>query len=132
MYIRGESRLQEKRSNSCRRALATSVLVLTYLLAAAQAQKKPDIREAWDRLLEDTASETSSARVLPPDAAPRRPAEDFLKHFFLESRSEFIRQQVGFSGQPTLAGFTVQQNVFPGPFQPSATTIYQTLTFGTR
>ena len=98
-------------------------------LGVAWAQQKPDITEAWDRLLDGTPIEAPSVsgRVA---AAPA--ARDFLKHFFLESRTEFMRQQVGFSGQPTVAVFTAQQNVFPGPFQPSAKTLYQTLRFGTR
>jgi len=116
------------------RGISRPVLILTSLLAAAHAQKKPDITEAWGRLLEDTAIEThaSAGRVVAPAPAPKSTAQDFLNHLFLESRTEFMRQQTGFSGEPTTAGFTPLQNVFPGPFQPSANTIYQTLNFGTR
>jgi len=95
----------------------------------AWAQQKPDITEAWNRLLDGTAIEARSAAGRVTAASPAR---DFLNHFFLESRTEFLRQQIGFSGQPTVAGFTPMLNVFPGPFQPAENTIYQTLRFGTR
>ena len=86
--------------------------ILITLLGVAQAQEKPDITEAWNTLLEGTA-------IVAPARTITLPASrDFLNHFFLESRTEFTRQQVGFSGQPTVAGFTAMLNVFPGPFQP--------------
>ena len=44
------------------RGTSRAVVALTsLLLAAAQGQKKPDITEAWDRLLEDTAIETHAS-----------------------------------------------------------------------
>src|SRR5262249_48503629 len=131
MYTRGGSRWQRRRSSSCMHARGTrrGIVILSSLLTAVHAQNKPDITEAWGRLFEGTAAETPSSAGR---SAPRAPAQDFLNHFFLESRSEFVRQQIGFSGLPTVAGFTPQLDVFPGPFQPSANTIYETLTFGTR
>jgi hypothetical protein len=104
------------------------VLILVSPLLNAQAQNKPDITEAWSRLLEATSSAAPARPV-----REARPAQDLLNHFFLESRSEFMRQQIGFSGQPTIAGFVdALPGIFPGPFQPSANTFYQTLSFGTR
>ena len=111
------------------RGTRCGILVLTSLLALVHAQNKPDITEAWDRLLGESATEAPSAARR---GVARTTAPDFLSHFFLESRSEFVRQQIGFSGLPTVAGFTPQLDVFPGPFQPSANTIYETLSFGTR
>src|SRR5437899_2760055 len=117
-----------------RRTSRSAAILAVLLAAAAKAQKKPAITDAWDRLLEDTAGETHSTAVpmVAPAPATESLSKDFLNDFFLEGRSEFVRQQIGFSGEPTTAGFTVLQNVFPGPFQPSANTIYQTLNFGTR
>src|SRR5215510_5422998 len=127
MYTRGESRLQRRRLSSCMQARGTrrGILILSSLLTAVHAQNKPDITEAWDRLLEDTATQAPRAGR----TVPRAPAQDFLNHFFLESRTEFVRQQIGFSGLPTVAGFTPRLDVFPGPFQPTANTIYETLSF---
>jgi len=110
------------------RGTRRGILILSSLLTAVHAQNKPDITEAWDRLLEDTATQAPRAGR----TVPRAPAQDFLNHFFLESRTEFVRQQIGFSGLPTVAGFTPRLDVFPGPFQPTANTIYETLSFGTR
>jgi hypothetical protein len=59
--------------------------------------------------------------------------DDFLNHFYLESRSEYTRQQIGFTGQPTITGFTeALPGIFPGPFEPSSNTFSQSLSFGTR
>jgi hypothetical protein len=101
------------------------VLFPIILLFAAQAQEQPDITEAWDRLLGNAPAQAR----LPVD--PRR--NDFLDHFYLESRTQFTRQQIGFTGQPTITGFTdVLPGIFPGPFEPASNTISQSLSFGTR
>jgi hypothetical protein len=58
---------------------------------------------------------------------------DFIDRFYLESRSQFTRQQIGFTGQPTITGFTdALPGIFPGPFEPASNTISQSLSFGTR
>src|SRR5207248_6460456 len=96
-----------------------------FLLFAAQAQEQPDITEAWDHLLGNAATKAQSPADL------RRNV--FLDHFYLESRTQFIRQQIGFTGQPTITGFTdVLPGIFPGPFEPASNTISQSLSFGTR
>jgi hypothetical protein len=120
MSIHGESRSRRRRSSSCARICLSSLISLNAL-----AQTPPDITAAWDQLLGNTT--TLSA----PLAVSTR--EDFLNHFYLESRSLFTRQQIGFTGQPTITGFTdVLPGIFPGPFEPSSNTISQSLSFGTR
>jgi hypothetical protein len=95
------------------------------LLVAVQAQAQSDITEAWDKLLGNAASETRQP------AGARR--DDFLNHFYLESRTQYTRQQIGFTGQPTITGFTdALPGIFPGPFEPSSNTFSQSLSFGTR
>ena len=95
------------------------------LLFAAQAQEQPDITQAWDKLLGNAPTQAQ------PAVDPGR--KDFLDHFYLESRTQFTRQQIGFTGQPTITGFTdVLPGVFPGPFEPASNTISQSLSFGTR
>jgi hypothetical protein len=95
------------------------------LLFAVQAQPQTDITQAWDKLLGNADA------VARPSAAPHE--RDFLDHFYLESRSQFTRQQIGFTGQPTITGFTdALPGIFPGPFEPSSNTISQSLSFGTR
>ena len=101
------------------------MLVPIFLLFAAQAQEQPDITAAWDKLLGNAAAKAQ------PAVDPRR--NEFLDHFYLESRTQFTRQQIGFTGQPTITGFTdVLPGVFPGPFEPASNTISQSLSFGTR
>src|ERR1700736_2859958 len=127
MYTLGEFRLRRKRSPSYGRACQSShwVLFPIFVLFAARAQEKADITEAWDTLLGNAPAEARTA----VDAGRK----DFLDHFYLESRTQFTRQQIGFTGQPTITGFTdVLPGVFPGPFEPSSNTISQSLSFGTR
>src|SRR5579859_3977466 len=120
MSTPGEFRLRRKRSASCVPACLSS-----FLLFAVQAQSQTDITEAWDKLLGNTAADAQ------PAAVPR--SGDLLNRFYLESRSEFTRQQIGFTGQPTITGFTdALPGVFPGPFEPASNTISQSLSFGTR
>ena len=100
------------------------VLVFVSLPFAAQAQQS-DITEAWDKILGNTACDA------------RQPAgvrqDDFLNHFYLESRSQYARQQIGFTGQPTITGFTdALPGIFPGPFESASNTFSQSLSFGTR
>src|SRR5260370_36446819 len=126
MSIHGESRSRRKRSASCARACRNSRwLLLISVCFAAQAQEPPDITEAWDKLLGNAAPAAA------PATAPRR--EDFLNRFYLESRTLFTHQQIGFTGQPTITGFNdVLPGIFPGPFEPTANAISQSLSFGTR
>ncbi len=103
------------------------IWILLFLPAAARAENKFDITEAWDRLL----GEATPAASAPAPRVP--PADDFLNHFFLETRSEFTRQQIGFTGQPTITGFSdVLPGLFPGPFQSGSSAFSQSLSFGTR
>jgi hypothetical protein len=100
-------------------------LVSISLLFAAQAQEQSDIAEAWDKLLGSTPAQAR------PAADPTR--ADFLSHFYLETRSQFTRQLIGFTGQPTITGFTeLLPGPIPGPFEPASNTVTQSLSFGTR
>src|ERR1700722_4623684 len=100
MSTPGVSRLRRKKSANCVRSRRNRRwgIVPILLLFPAQAQKQPDITEAWDQLLGNTAA--------PAPPAAEAHGRDFIDRFYLESRSQFTRQQIGFTGQPTITGFT--------------------------
>ena len=111
--------------------MGSSVWFLALAAAANTcAQTKPDITKAWNSVLADGSTVAAGSVVQPPAAGRESQARDLVSHFFLESRTEVMRQQISFSGLPTLAGFLPA--MYPGPFDPGATTLYQTLNFGTR
>lgn len=109
----------------------------------AEAQANGGIAAAWDNLLKDTIPQS------PPDAAltavqnsyEASPAGDFLNHFFMDSRTEYLRAQTFFTGLPTL---THVINAPPSPiinpvgipyppaFQSSTDVVYGFLNWGTR
>jgi hypothetical protein len=120
------------------------VLLLSSVVWAQDNPTKPaPVTVYWDRLLEGAipAAPPDPALTVPQEPRTNRGAADFLDHFFLESRTEYIRQEIAFSGRPTLTG------VFDGPFtpfinpigipfhdafQPNSDQIFQFLNWGTR
>lgn len=102
----------------------------------------PTIDAAWDSLLKDTIPQS------PPDPAlavaqthyEAAPAGDFLNHFFMNTRTEYLHTQTFFTGLPTATGvidapitpiFTPGVP-YPNAFQPDTNIIYSFLNWGTR
>lgn len=100
------------------------------LICAAQDHREA-INQAWSEVL----GQTTTVKV-----APAHP-DDFLNHLFLESRTEYTREQTSFTGLPSLTGVinAVPGSLanpagipLPGAFQPDANSLYEFLDFGTR
>src|SRR5438132_14129280 len=95
--------------------VALFVLLSLGLLARAEepqagkggyAGARGDIVASWDRLLTDVIPQAPADPALKVQQAPfvRGPAGDFENHFFMESRTEYLRQDYFFTGLPTTAG----------------------------
>ncbi|HTS70514.1 MAG TPA: hypothetical protein VMO17_16140, partial [Terriglobia bacterium] len=98
---------------------------------------------AWGSVLQNPGAPPASdpALAVPQATLERSSAGDFLNHVFLETRTEYLRTQSDFSGQPTLTGVinapfgpVTNPNGVPDPavFQPNGNTIYSFLNWGTR
>ena len=134
--------------------LAIGLAALTFLPGAkahpvvpktsnpADSSPAPTIDAAWDSLLKDTIPQS------PPDPAlalaqthyETSPAGDFLNHFFMDTRTEYLHTQTFFTGLPTATGvidapitpiFTPGVP-YPNAFQPDTNIIYSFLNWGTR
>jgi hypothetical protein len=135
---------------------SASGLVALFLLTAANAQPASplvdppadnsatqNIGAAWDSLLKDAIPQS------PPDPAlavaqtsyETSPAGDFLNHFFMNTRTEYLRTQTFFTGLPTATGvidapitgvFNPNGVPYPNAFQSDTNVIYSFLNWGTR
>ena len=112
------------------------LLIAAVLTCSGADTGKSDITQAWSEVL-------GQASTIAPivHAVENRPADDFLNHLFLQSRTEYIREQTSFTGLPTLSGVinaAPGENAnaagipYPGAFVPSANRLYEMLNFGTR
>jgi hypothetical protein len=117
--------------------IAQYLLGTLFAIAALplEAQTKPDINEAWDQLLQ---SRTPQAVPTPVSKAF---GDDFLNHFFFETRTNYYRYSTSFTGQPTITGavdvpnsgiFNPNGIPYQGAFQPSANRVESFVDFGTR
>jgi hypothetical protein len=111
--------------------------------APASAANKESIADAWGGLLQGTIPriQTDPALTVPQAPVKAGPADDFLNHVYFDTRTEYIRQNIYFTGNPTLTGVI---NTPPGPlfnpngipdpnvFQPSGNQLYSFMNFGTR
>src|SRR5579872_6429261 len=96
----------------------TAVLALIISCAAvAPAQSgpqstKPQMAASWDKLLQDAIPNAPAdpALVVQQQPVHRGPADNFLNHFFFQARTEYTRQEISFTGSPTLS------NVIDGSF----------------
>jgi hypothetical protein len=129
-----------------------SGFVLALLLSAAawpqaapppQQSKPPDMNHYWDKLLQDVVptAPADPALLAPQEPVRHRQAGDFLNHFYLESRTEYTRQEVSFTGQPmpsgvidgTFGDFINPTGIpFRDAFQPNSNQVFQFLNGGTR
>jgi hypothetical protein len=110
---------------------------------APVGSNKENITEAWSGLLQATIPQAKTDPVLTVPQAPVRtlPADDFLNHFYFDTRTEYIRQNIYFTGNPTVTGVIntppgtlFNPNGIPDPsvFQPSGNQLYSFMSFGTR
>ena len=110
----------------------------------SQQQDAPaDIGQAWDELLADVVpkAEPDPALIVEQRPVSKTAAGDFLNHFFFQAHTEYIRQDVRFSGRPTVTGvFDGQPGEiadltgipFHEAFQPSSDHLYSFMNLGTR
>jgi len=138
------------RANS-RIALTFSLILLLPCFNWAQTKqadqdhaKPADMNAAWDKLLRDVieTAPVDKAFLQPQEPVNHGPAANFLNHVFLESRTEYVRQEISFSGLPTREGVFdgTFGSVFNNPtgipfrdaFQPNSNQMYQFLNGGTR
>ncbi len=108
-----------------------------------KSKQGEDIGAAWDSLLKDAMLQSAPDPALSVAQTPheRGRASDFLNHFFMDTRTEYLRTQTFFSGLPTLTGVinAPPSTVFnPGgipyspAFQSSTNEMYSFLNWGTR
>ena len=139
---------------NCRRVLLRWSAALVFLAAThvqAWAQTEPSARTpqgesvgaAWDNLLKDTLLQTAPDPALAAPQTPyeARPAGDFLNHFFMDTRAEYLRTQSYFTGLPTATGvidappspiFNPAGIPYSNAFQSSTDVMYSFLNWGTR
>ncbi len=135
------------------RQLATGVAVLFFLTGTnarpasapgdQPAASSPSIGAAWDNLLKDAIPQSAPDAALTVVQTPREssPAGDFLNHFFMSTRTEYLRTQTYFTGLPTATGvidapitgtFNPAGIPFPSAFQSDTNVMYSFLNWGTQ
>lgn len=133
------------RSWLCRSWLA---LLCAPLLCAQAVDHKAQITAAWGEVIADEVIADPLPQIAPDPALARIPSDkrknredDFLMHFFFESRSDYQHYQTAFTGNPTTTGVidATLTGVFnpagipsPTAFQPGANRVEEFLDFGTR
>ena len=97
---------------------------------------------AWDQIITNAipAATPDPALLAPPSDKKRSDVDDFLTHFYFESRTNYERYQTNFTGNPMTSGVinapdtgTFNPAGIPSPtaFQPGANRIQEFLDFGT-
>jgi hypothetical protein len=125
--------------------LGIALLVVTAANAQTPATGGPTtatITRAWSGVLQDAIPQTpvDPAVGVAQNPVQRGAADDLLNHFYFDTRTEYIRENLFFTGQPTAAGVMnvapnglFNPNGIPDPlaFQPSGNWIYSFMDFGT-
>jgi len=136
---------------SCVRGLVRQTLLSALslsLLCGQSAVTKPadqaaQMTSAWDQVITNAVPQMmpDPALAQAPSDQKKRSENDFLQHFFFESKTNFQRYQTGFNGNPTTSGvidapvtsyFNPAGIPSPSAFQPGANRIEEFLDFGTR
>jgi len=130
-------------SGLCLLVAASSAAPIAFADSQPDEKSPENIGDAWDSLLTNTIPQTT------PDAAlasmqttyEASPVGDFLDHFYMDNRTEYMRTQTYFTGLPTAtgvinepAGPVANPNGIPYPpaFQSSTNEMYSFLNWGTR
>jgi len=113
--------------------------------AASPAASASQISSDWDSVIKDAVPQASasatSATINQQPAYTPPPEENFLNHFYFETRTEYSHYNYYFSGQPTATGVidapstgTFNPNGYPYPpsFEPSGDEMYSYVDLGTR
>lgn len=117
------------------RFAAPALLLWAALHVGAQEPAEKKIDAAWDSILRDAAPAAAGHPSRTTDA------NEFLKHFFFESRTEFWRYSTSFTGLATVTGlidapFNGLYNPggipYSAAFQPDANRVYGFMDWGTR
>ncbi|HKM48196.1 MAG TPA: hypothetical protein VJX69_11435 [Terriglobales bacterium] len=118
-------------------------LFALFFLMGANAEAGENIGTAWDNLLQNTTAQNAPDPALTAPQTPYEagPASDFQDHFFVNTRTEYLRTQTYFSGLPTLTGvvngtpgtiFTPGGIPYSPAFQSSTNVMYNFMNWGTR
>ena len=111
--------------------------------ASTSANSSPDIGDAWDSLLNGAVPPSTPDSALAPAQAAYEasPAGDFLHHFFMNNRTEYMNTQTPFTRRPTVtsvinapasAVFNPSGIPYPLAFQSSTNEMYSFFNWGTR
>lgn len=126
-----------------RRCASGFVALIFLTLANAQSKSGESIGTDWDSVLQNKISESAPDPALTPPQTSQEAssASSFPEHFFLNSRTEYVRTQTYFSGLPTVTGvidappsniFNPAGTPYPSAFQPSTNVMYNFMNWGTR
>jgi hypothetical protein len=115
--------------------------------SSSKPQAKPaaspqNVAAAWSNLLQNAIPPTNAGATakIPQEPVHKNVAGDFLRHFFLQTRTEYWLEHVSFTGNPTTTGVidvpptgTFNPNGIPDPsvFQPNTHQIYSFMNWGT-
>jgi hypothetical protein len=114
-----------------------------FALTPGFARAQTDIGAAWDQVITTALPQTPADPVLlqPQTGVPENKVDDFLNHFFFESRTDYERFQTNFTGLPTTTGVIDAGNTgifnpagipYPPAFQTGANRVYSFIDLGTR
>jgi hypothetical protein len=127
------------------KCLCAALIAATALTSVAQSStpssSESRISAAWDSVIKDAVPEQQSVAAEQKKAYTPPAAENFLNHFYIETRTEYSHYNYSFSGQPTATGVVDQaandsfsQSGFPYPpaFQSTSNEMYSYVDLGTR
>jgi hypothetical protein len=110
--------------------------------ASQTAGSASEMAQAWDQVIGSAVSQSTPdpALTIPPDVVPKSDIDDFLSHFYFDSRTNYQRYQTLFTGSPTTSGvinapdtgyFNPAGIPSPSAFQPGTNRLEEFLDFGT-
>jgi len=132
------------RPSHCRALLAVTLVASgAYAQQTKPAVRTQDIGSAWDQLIAGPiAAAAPDTSLLQIQSAPKTTdVDDFLNHFFLETRTAYERFQTNFTGNPTYSGVIDAPNTgtfnpagipSASAFQPGANRVESFISLGTR